>query len=232
MSSIGLVDRNDGVYPDLVFELDLRPAEGAGPRGAGEGRVIGIGVMTYRGWRNDKTSGDLILARYIEQMVHVITWLVQGGHSIRLMIGEDSDLDTLRRIHDAADARIGSAMRPRIEAAPADTLQQLAREMVGVDVVIATRYHNVICALSCGVPTISIGYSKKNDAVMADFGLTDACQHIDALDVALLKRQVETTLNELPERRVRVASRLEAVRARLHGQSDRIRQFILSVAKD
>ena len=43
------------------------------------------------------------------------------------------------------------------------------RAMAPVGTVVATRYHNVICALKLGKPTISIGYAAKNDALMAEW---------------------------------------------------------------
>jgi polysaccharide pyruvyl transferase WcaK-like protein len=54
---------------------------------------------------------------------------------------------------------------------------------------VATRYHNVVCALRIGKPTISIGYSEKNDALLAEMGLAEYCQSIEQLDVARLEEQ-------------------------------------------
>jgi polysaccharide pyruvyl transferase WcaK-like protein len=51
------------------------------------------------------------------------------------------------------------------------------------------RYHNVMCALRLCKPTISIGYSSKNDALMADMGLPGFCQSARSLDVGRLIEQ-------------------------------------------
>ena len=53
----------------------------------------------------------------------------------------------------------------------------------------ATRYHNVICALKLGKPTISIGYAKKNAVLMEDMGLPEFWQYADSLDVGKLIEQ-------------------------------------------
>jgi hypothetical protein len=56
-------------------------------------------------------------------------------------------------------------------------------------VVVATRFHNIVCALKMGRPCISLGYAKKNDVLMADMGLGDFCQHVESLDLNVLTEQ-------------------------------------------
>ena len=70
------------------------------------------------------------------------------------------------------------------------------RQMANTDVVVATRYQNVICALKMGKPTISIGYAEKNDVLLAEMGLAEFCQHIERLDVELLKTQTMRLLSD------------------------------------
>jgi polysaccharide pyruvyl transferase WcaK-like protein len=56
-------------------------------------------------------------------------------------------------------------------------------QIATTDVVVATRYHNVVCALKLGRPVLSIGYAAKNDELMGDMGLAEFCQRIETLDV-------------------------------------------------
>ena len=52
---------------------------------------------------------------------------------------------------------------------------------------VGARYHNVASALRVSRPTISIGYSAKHQALMADMGLAEFCQSACVtLDVDLL----------------------------------------------
>ena len=46
--------------------------------------------------------------------------------------------------------------------------------MAPVGAVVATRYHNVICALKLAKPVVSVGYAAKNVAIMADMGLSSS----------------------------------------------------------
>ena len=61
--------------------------------------------------------------------------------------------------------------------------------MAPAGTIVATRYHNVICALMLSKPTISIGYGEKNAVLMADTGLAEYCQAADSLDVGRLIEQ-------------------------------------------
>ena len=65
----------------------------------------------------------------------------------------------------------------------------LMRQMKSVDTVVATRYHNVLCALKLAKPVVSIGYAAKNEALMAEMGLADFCQRVPSLDVERLVEQ-------------------------------------------
>jgi polysaccharide pyruvyl transferase WcaK-like protein len=64
------------------------------------------------------------------------------------------------------------------------------RQIAETDLVVATRFHNIVCALKLGKPAISIGYAAKNDALMAEMGLGEFCQHIESFDVDVLIEQV------------------------------------------
>ena len=55
--------------------------------------------------------------------------------------------------------------------------------------VVATRYHNAVCALMQSKPTISIGYGDKSAVLMTDMGLEDYCQPVNHLDVGRLIEQ-------------------------------------------
>ncbi len=63
-------------------------------------------------------------------------------------------------------------------------------EMGRAEVVVASRYHNVIAALRVGVPVVSLGYAGKNAVLLERFGLDGLDQPIDSFDPDLLARQV------------------------------------------
>jgi len=71
-------------------------------------------------------------------------------------------------------------------------------------VIMRTRYHNLICSLKLGKPTIGVNYSGKNAALMADAGFPDLCQDVEKLDADLLARQFSAVIadREDVERRI------------------------------
>ncbi len=183
MRERGLDTSRDPVYPDLVFGIPLLPCP------PGDPEVVGIGVMAYYGGSDDRSRAEQIYATYIENVEAFIRWLVDSGRRVRIFAGDISDETAVQDIlHGLREYR--TDLGPgRVVAVPASTFAELAEAMAPVSTVVATRYHNVMCALKLGKPTISIGYAKKNIALLADMGLPEFYQFAYALDVEKLKRQ-------------------------------------------
>jgi polysaccharide pyruvyl transferase WcaK-like protein len=57
-------------------------------------------------------------------------------------------------------------------------------QIIETELIVATRFHNLVAALRVGRPAISIGYAKKNDALLAQVGLGAFCQPIEKLDLS------------------------------------------------
>jgi len=185
MRQQGLDTSGDHVYPDLAFGL-TGPA--AGP---GDEQTVGIGLMDYYGNNDDRDRADEIRAAYVEKMKSFTRWLVDNGRRVRLFVGDTNNADehVVREI--MADLR---AYRPDLDPAgvvaePVSTFADLMRTMESAGTVVATRYHNVVCALMLSKPTISIGYGEKNAVLMAGTGLAEYCQSVKSLDVGRLIEQ-------------------------------------------
>jgi polysaccharide pyruvyl transferase WcaK-like protein len=92
--------------------------------------------------------------------------------------------------------------------------------MAKTDIVVATRFHNVVAALKLGLPVVSIGYASKNDALLAEMGLAEFCQHIEELNVDRLIQQFSTLLAARAEHGRRIRDRVDVYRRRLDEQDD------------
>ena len=73
--------------------------------------------------------------------------------------------------------------------------------------VVASRYHNVLCALRLAKPTISVGYSDKFSALMADTGLGVFHQSARTLDVDRLIEQFTSLESRSAELRQKITER-------------------------
>jgi polysaccharide pyruvyl transferase WcaK-like protein len=173
--------------------------------GPGNERTVGIGLMDYRGNEDDRGPADQIQIRacYVEKMKSFTRWLVDNGRRVRLFVGDTNNADQHVVEEILADLR---AYRPDLDPAwvvaePVVTFADLARAMAPVGLVVAARYHNVICALMLSKPTISIGYGEKNAVLMAGTGLAEYCQSINSLDVEQLIRQLTDLESQAPRLR-------------------------------
>jgi polysaccharide pyruvyl transferase WcaK-like protein len=83
------------------------------------------------------------------------------------------------------------AYRDRLVADEMASTDALLEQISRTDVVVASRFHNVLSAILLKRPVVSIGYHEKNDLLMKAFGMEGLCQHIEALDVERLKVQFE-----------------------------------------
>lgn len=211
MAGIGFDVQNDAVYPDLAFSLPTPPATRQCVSGPGPVEV-GLGVMTYQGWRNDEVQGAEIYAAYLGKMTEFALWLLEGGHRVRLLMGDGTDERAMADLQRAVRLRLPSLEAGRFRAEPSRTLHELMHQIAQTDLVVATRFHNVVCALKLARPTLSVGYAMKNDVLMRDVGLGRFCQSIEAFDVVLLKRQFVELLSDSEKWHRRIAATIRRYR--------------------
>lgn len=180
---MGLDTSGDDIYPDLVFALPLPPPAPTA------GKTVGVGVMAWHGGNADRPLANEIHTSYVGAMKHFVRWLVDNDRRVRLFTGDQ--LDEVVVLEVVADLR---AHRPDLEPSrvvgeQVSSLEDLMRQISSVHTVVATRYHNVLCALRLAKPTLSISYSAKSDDVMAEMGLGDFCHPARAVDVGRLIEQ-------------------------------------------
>ncbi|MGB3438084.1 MAG: polysaccharide pyruvyl transferase family protein [Actinophytocola sp.] len=167
LATMGVDTSRDEVFPDLVFALP-------GPDVTVESGTVAVGLMDYHGSNDDRASADLIHKTYVEGMRRFVRWLVDGGHRVRLLIGDEVDEKIVREfMADMPETLVYEQIRTL-----GDVMAQIAR----AEVVVATRYHNVLCALKLGKPTVSVSYSAKNDRIMADMGIGEYTQDARTVD--------------------------------------------------
>ncbi|WP_406065266.1 polysaccharide pyruvyl transferase family protein [Streptomyces sp. NBC_01077] len=202
MRAMGVDTARDEVYPDLAFALPT-PSERATPG------LVCVGVMDFHGGNDDRARAEEIHRRYVDGATAFVRALVREGRPVRLLTGDACDATVVAAILHAVDS-------PLVTAAETASLADLMEETGAADTVVATRYHNLICALKAGTPTLALSYAAKSDALMARMGL-DAYRHpareVDADRLleqfrALEKRSAELR-RTLAERNLVAGRRLE-----------------------
>jgi polysaccharide pyruvyl transferase WcaK-like protein len=225
MNQSGVDTAQDRVYPDLAFSLPV-------PAGAQDGTLtVGVGLMDYHGGNDDRWRADELHDAYVAKMKVFIRWLVDGGRRVRLFAGDDVDERVVQDV--VADLR---ASRPGLESAcvvaePVSSLSELMRQMAAVDIVVATRYHNVLCALKLAKPTLSTGYAAKNAALMTEMGLSRFCQSAGSLDVDQLIEQFTELENGSAQLTKAIAERVEACAQRLDEQFSALSEMLVGAGR-
>ncbi|GAA4673467.1 polysaccharide pyruvyl transferase family protein [Pseudonocardia yuanmonensis] len=212
MQRMGVDVSRDEVYPDLVFALPVPRGRGSRPG------VVGVGVMAYFGRSEDRARAADIHSSYVGKMKRFLRWLVDHDRTVCLFVGDQVDEPVVAELVADLHEYRPDLGRGRVIADPVASLTDLLQQMHSAEVVVATRYHNVLSALKLTKPTISIGYASKNDVLLTEMGLAGFSQPIRSLDVDRLIDQ----LAELESRRDRLSSTLEersgAARQRLTQQ--------------
>ena len=200
MRQRGIDTSSDPVCPDLVFGVPTPPYEHGDPR------LVGVGVMAYYGGNDDRKVADQIHSRYVETMTNFTRWLVDNDYRVRMFGGDKKfDVAIAEKIRASLLESRPGLDPSRVTIAAASTYPELIREMVPVGMVVATRYHNVMCALKLCKPTISLGYSRKFISLMSDMGVAEFHQFADSVDTDGLIEQfkrLDTRREELQQRMV------------------------------
>lgn len=190
LESIGFKTPEDRVYPDLAFSLETSPTSVSrnGHRN-GDRPVIGLGLMDYYGQHQSPQDGERIYQRYIERMARFAAWLLEHDYSLLLLIG-DLSYDT-RVKHDLLQIldKTGVISQGRIIDKPVSSPEQLYALLAQTDMVIATRFHNVLLALMLNKPVLALSYHQKVRSLMAGVGAEAYCQDAKELDVPHLIEQ-------------------------------------------
>lgn len=180
---MGVETKNDLVYPDLAFALP-DPEETSETKG-----LVGLGVMSYFGGEEDRGRGEDIHRAYIETMTEFTCWLLRHDRVVRLFGGDQMDDTAVSAIYYEVRRRCPEYASACTMTEPVQTLGGLMVQLQEVEVVVATRYHNVLCALKLAKPTVAVSYAAKTDVLMADMGLGEFCQSARCVQLDRLIQQ-------------------------------------------
>jgi polysaccharide pyruvyl transferase WcaK-like protein len=191
MRQMGLDTSRDEVYPDLAFALPEPAPQVPAPQVPAEQarRTVGLGVMAYHGTNADRAEADQNYSSYVGKIVEFARWLVDEGYRIRLFTGDPSDEAVVEAVYDDLRQTRPDLVEARLIFEPAESLGELMQQLADVDLVVASRYHNVVSAVKLSKPTISISYGAKSDILLEGMRLAEFRQPIKTLDVPRLIEQ-------------------------------------------
>ena len=219
MKQLGVAPSGDFVSADIAFALPTVPDEIQDS----SHQSVGIGVMTYRGWEKAEKDGNAIYRNYVAKMATLAKRLLDSGRQVRLLIGDKGDTEAAREILE----QLPAAEADKVIFEPSASLHDLMQQIAKTDVVIASRYHNIVCALAMGRPAISLAYASKNDALLHDTGLAAFCHRIDSFDPETILSQIDLAFTQRTALSQQVKAGVERYRSRLAGQEEILRALFL-----
>jgi polysaccharide pyruvyl transferase WcaK-like protein/SAM-dependent methyltransferase len=227
MARQGVDTSADAVYADLAFGIPSLPDE------LGDAGTVGVGVMAYYGANDDREQAMTLHEAYVEKLKLLLRRLVDSGRRVRLFVGDSNGSDASVAAEVLADLR---TYRPDLDDMwfamdETESFGDLMKAMSAVGAVIAVRYHNVLCALKLGKPTVALAYSGKHDALMRDMGMAEYCQPVKSFDVDLLLEQLDRMAERPAELRKGMKER-HAVKAELMQRQFKQLSGILFPASD
>jgi len=113
-------------------------------------------------------------------------------------------------------------MGPDIIDEPAQSAGELLSQLVRTDIVVASRFHNILLALMLKKPVIAISFHEKDDSLMRAMGLTRFCHDIEHIDVDALIEQLTFLEEHIESIRCDLDRKTEVYRTALDEQYDAI----------
>jgi polysaccharide pyruvyl transferase WcaK-like protein len=215
LRSIGLRTDRDYVYPDLAFSIPkTRACDGAPPR---KRRVVGIGLMQYAGRLSAECPREATETTYLDVLAEFVEWVLSANYDIRLLIGDVCD----RPVIEAFKALLKKRSlwdSERIIDADISSVQDLLSLIAATDVVVATRFHNVLFALLLNKPVVSISFHQKCTSLMVQMGLSEYCQDIHQLEIGKLIDQFCSLEQNAPAVKASIERKAEEFRRALDEQ--------------
>jgi polysaccharide pyruvyl transferase WcaK-like protein len=223
---LGVRVEEDQVFTDLAFALDTPSADGRPQKTESDPPIVAVGVMNYHGRTEDRSRASELHERYRHHLESIVGQVAGLGWRVVLVTGDREDTPVAQRIRDTV---LRDRPQSSISAATVGSMDELMRVLSGSRCVIASRFHNVLGALFMGIPTISLSYAAKNDAVMERMGLGEFCQPIDGIDEDLLLEQLHRLRDEHDARSAAIAHRCTEERSVVVAQLDEVAQLIRDV---
>jgi polysaccharide pyruvyl transferase WcaK-like protein len=221
LGAIGVEVKNDAVYPDLAFSLPraVVPADQDPDR---QGVVIGVGLMNYYG---PAPSGDneTIYRDYLEHLASFVVRLLELRYTVRVLIGDVVyDQGVRHDLRRALEERGLKYEDRRIIDEPASSVGDLLLQLSTLDIVVSSRFHNLLLALMLGKPVFAISYHEKFQPLMNGVGLGEFCQAIEHIDVDELIGKVVRLRENGPGIKLQIARETESYRLALDEQYERV----------
>ena len=213
--------KNDPVYPDLAYSLNIEQYD---QRVLKHRSVVGIGVIAYSDPRYWPENDLAVYNTYLNKLSSFVGWVIERHYNVTFFLGEaQPDLLALRDLVDILN--IAGVRKPTGElftAEPIQTITDLLEQIANMDLVVASRLHNVLLPILFEKPVIALSYHPKVDALMAESGQAKYCLPIDTFDLDTLKQRFIDLERDCESIKIQFSKQVITNKAALNKQYERI----------
>jgi len=203
VAGTGLDTSRHLVVPDLAFGLSTAHLRHSVRTSSG-GDVVGIGVGDA-----SKFEDSAQYRSYLEDLCSFVLGLIEQGRSVHLIHGDGLyDRPGLTALQELLRTKGATTASRSLRVPHIASYEDLYRAIAELDLVIVSRYHNMILALLLGKPVISLSYHWKFEAIMSRFGLGAYCRPLSSWDPLWLRDRFDALIAEgdTLSRQIRAAS--------------------------
>jgi polysaccharide pyruvyl transferase WcaK-like protein len=217
LRSIGFRTNGDRVYPDLVFSFPEKTVPDEKGRRV-DGTVVGLGLMMQAAMYSAEKPNNERYQQYLDNLVSFAAWLLARGYRISLLIGDVNDAKVAKEFRSQLRAALGGYDEERISDQPAGCVEELLTQIAATDIVVATRFHNVLLAILLNKPVIAISFHQKCKSLMSDIGLMEYCHDINQMSAERLIEQFQRAESNAEKVKLAIRQRVEKSRSALEEQ--------------
>lgn len=170
--------------PDLVF------AHPVPKQAKPEPWRVAAGVMVFYGPGDDPVRGAGARRRCVAAMADAMAQVTDDGAQVVLVGADRVDMDVAHEVRAAILTARPGLRDDAVLVREFMTFTEMTEEMRRAEVVIASRFHNLIRALRLARPTVPAGYAKKNHHVMEALGLEAYSRDLADVDASSLVAQI------------------------------------------
>jgi polysaccharide pyruvyl transferase WcaK-like protein len=189
LKGIGFSRSADRVCPDLAFSLPPALLASAAPEERAR-PVVGIGLMDFPARLTTDKPDPAIHRAYLEKLARFARWLLTHDYDVRVLIGDIAyDQAVLKQFRALLSDEMSADHAGRVTETPVTSVEELLAQLASTDLVVATRFHNVVLSLILNKPVIAISFHHKSASLMKWMGLSAYTQDMSDLDLDRLIEQ-------------------------------------------
>ena len=182
--------RESGSKADAMVVPDVAFTHPSPTSAEPEPGLVVVGAMAYYGHADDPVQGAGVRRQYVATLAGALGRILDTGCRVELVGGDGVDIAIADDVRAAVLAARPDTREDTVVVRACTRFGELTELMSRAEVVVGSRFHNIVCALRLARPTVSIGYAGKCHHLMQQIGLADYHQDIEQLDADLLVDQV------------------------------------------